>query len=133
MYFAVINVAFGFVGPLFIPLGLSLTSEAGLGTAFTVASLGMLAGSIIASAWGGPKKRVLGLVVGGALLGVVFAAVGLKASVFWITGVMFIGMLVVPIANATSQAIWLAKVEADLQGRVSAVRLFISQGAFPIA
>jgi len=133
LYFAVINVAFGFVGPLFIPLGLSLTSEAGLGTAFTVASLGMLVGSIIASAWGGPKKRVLGLVVGGAFLGVVFAAVGFKASVLWITGVMFVGMLSVPIVNATSQAIWLAKVEPDLQGRVSAVRRFISQGAMPIA
>ena len=133
LYFAVINVAFGFVGPLFIPLGLSLTSEAGLGTAFTVASLGMLVGSIIASAWGGPKKRVLGLVIGGAFLGVVFAAVGFKASVLWITGVMFVGMLSVPIVNATSQAIWLAKVEPDLQGRVSAVRRFISQGAVPIA
>jgi DHA3 family macrolide efflux protein-like MFS transporter len=133
LYFAVINVAFGFVGPLFIPLGLSLTSEAGLGTAFTVASLGMLVGSIVASAWGGPKKRVLGLVVGGAFLGVVFAAVGFKASVFWITGVMFIGMLSIPIVNATSQAIWLAKVEADLQGRISAVRRFIAQGAVPIA
>lgn len=133
LYFAVINVAFGFVGPLFIPLGLSLTSEAGLGTAFTVASLGMLVGSIVASTWGGPKKRVLGLVVGGAFLGVVFAAVGLKASVFWITGVMFLGMLWIPTVNATSQAIWLAKVEADLQGRVSAVRRFIAQGAVPIA
>ncbi|MEA2009942.1 MAG: MFS transporter [Actinomycetota bacterium] len=133
LYFAVINVAFGFVGPLFIPLGLSLTSEAGLGTAFTVASLGMLIGSIIASAWGGPKKRVLGLIVGGAVLGVVFAAVGFKASVFWITAVMFIGMLSIPTLNATSQAIWLAKVEPDLQGRVSAVRRFIAQGAVPIA
>ena len=133
LYFAVINVAFGFVGPLFIPLGLSLTSEAGLGTAFTVASLGMLIGSIIASAWGGPKKRVLGLVVGGAFLGIVFAAVGVKASVFWITGVMFVGMLWIPTLNATSQAIWLVKVEADLQGRVSAVRRFIAQGAVPIA
>jgi MFS family permease len=133
MYFAVINVAFGFVGPLFIPLGLSLTSEAGLGTAFTVATMGMLVGSIIASAWGGPKKRVLGLVIGGAFLGVVFAAVGFRASVLWITGVMFIGMLSVPIVNATSQAVWLAKVEPDLQGRVAAVRRFIAQGAVPIA
>lgn len=133
LYFAVINVAFGFVGPLFIPLGLSLTSEAGLGMAFTVASLGMLVGSIVASTWGGPKKRVLGLVLGGAFLGVVFATVGLKASVFWITGVMFLGMLWIPTVNATSQAIWLAKVEADLQGRVSAVRRFIAQGAVPIA
>ncbi len=133
LYFAVINVAFGFVGPLFIPLGLSLTSEAGLGTAFTVASLGMLIGSIVASAWGGPKKRVMGLVIGGAILGVVFAAVGLKASVVWIAAVMFIGMLSIPTLNAASQAIWLAKVEPDLQGRVSAVRRFIAQGAVPIA
>ncbi len=101
--------------------------------AFTVASLGMLVGSIVASTWGGPKKRVLGLVLGGAFLGVVFATVGLKASVFWITGVMFLGMLWIPTVNATSQAIWLAKVEADLQGRVSAVRRFIAQGAVPIA
>lgn len=133
MYFAVFNVAFGFVGPLFIPLGLSLTSEAGLGTAFTVASLGMLIGSVVASAWGGPKKRVLGLIIGGAFLGIVFAAVGLRASVFWIAGIMFIGMLSIPVVNATSQAIWLSKVEADLQGRVSAARRFISQGAVPIA
>jgi len=133
LYFSAINVAFGFVFPLFIPLGLSLTSEAGLGTAFTVASMGMLVGSVVASAWGGPRKRVLGLVVGGAFLGVVFAAVGLRASVFWIAGVMFVGMLSLPVINATSQAIWLTKVEADLQGRVSAVRRFIAQGAVPIA
>ena len=95
--------------------------------------MGMLVGSVVASAWGGPRKRVLGLVVGGAFLGAVFAAVGLRASIFWIAGVMFVGMLSLPVINATSQAIWLTKVEADLQGRVSAVRRFIAQGAVPIA
>ncbi len=133
LVFAVINFAFGFMGPLFIPLGLSLTSEAGLGTAFSVSAIGMLLGSVVASAWGGPKKRVRGLVVGGALLGVAFAAIGLYPSIFWITGVIFLGMMLVPTINATSQAIWLAKVEADLQGRVSAVRRFIAQAAIPVA
>jgi len=133
MIFAVVNFAFGFMGPLFVPLGLSLTSEAGLGTSFSVSALGMLLGSFVASAWGGPKRRVRGLVIGGALLGVAFAAIGLYPSIYWITGVIFFGMFLVPSINATSQAIWLAKVEPDLQGRVAAVRRFISQAAIPVA
>lgn len=133
LVFGIVNFAFGFMGPLFVPLGLSLTNEAGLGTAFSISATGMLIGSVVASAWGGPKKRVLGLVVGGALLGGVFAAIGLFPSIYWMTGVIFIGMLIVPTLNATSQALWLAKVEADLQGRISAVRRFIAQAAIPVA
>jgi hypothetical protein len=93
----------------------------------------MLIGSLVASAWGGPKKRVRGLIVGGALLGIAFAAIGLYPSIYWITAVIFVGMLLIPTINATSQALWLTKVEADLQGRVSAVRRFIAQAAIPIA
>jgi len=130
---AVINFAFGFLEPLFIPLGLSLTSEAGLGTAYSIAATGMLVGSLIASAWGGPKRRVRGVIICGALLGVAFAAIGLYPSVYWITVIIFFGMMLAPTFNATGQAIWLAKVEADLQGRVSAVRRFISQAAIPVA
>ncbi len=133
LVFAVVNFAFGFLGPLFIPLGLSLTSEAGLGTAFSVSASGMLIGSVIASAWGGPKKRVLGLVVGGVLLGAAFAAIGFYPSIYWMTAVLFFGMLIVPTINTTSQALWLSKVEADVQGRVSAVRRFIAQAAIPVA
>jgi MFS family permease len=133
MIYAIVNFAFGFMGPLFVPLGLSLTSEAGLGTAFSVSALGMLLGSFVASAWGGPERRVRGLVIGGALLGVAFASIGLYPSIYWITAVIFFGMFLVPSLNATSQAIWLAKVEADLQGRVAAVRRFISQAAIPVA
>jgi MFS family permease len=133
VYFSVINLAFGFVGPLFVPFGLSLTSEVGLGTAFTTASIGVLLGSIVASAWGGPRRRVAGLLIGGGLLGVTFAAVGARPSIVWATAVLFVGMALIPTLNATSQAIWLAKVEADLQGRVAAVRRVIAQGAIPVA
>jgi len=133
LVFAVVNFAFGFMGPLFVPLGLSLTTEAGLGTAFSVSATGMLIGSLLASAWGGPKKRVRGLVIGGALLGVAFAAIGLYPSIYWMTAVIFVGMLLVPTINATSQALWLAKVEPDIQGRVAAVRRFIAQAAIPVA
>jgi len=39
----------------------------------------------------------------------------------------------VPIANASSQAIWLAKVAPGEQGRVFATRLMIASGITPIA
>ncbi|MEN8234207.1 MAG: MFS transporter [Actinomycetota bacterium] len=133
IYFSVVNLAFGFVGPLFIPYGLSLTSEIGLGTASTTASIGVLVGSIVASTWGGPKRRVAGLVIGGVILGSVFSTMGIRPSIVWAAAVLFIGMAVIPTISATSQAIWLAKVEADLQGRIAAVRRFVAQGTLPLA
>ena len=133
VYFAVLNLAFAFFGPLFIPLGLSMTSAAGLGTAFSIASAGMLAGSVVAGAWGGPRRRVLGLVVAGALVGIAFGSVGLRPSIVWATAAAFVGFVILPTGNTASQALWLAKVEADMQGRVAAIRRFFSQLMVPIA
>jgi hypothetical protein len=44
-----------------------------------------------------------------------------------------VGFSAIPIANGSSQAIWQAKVEPDVQGRVFAVRRVIAQIAGPIA
>ena len=133
IYFAAINLAFGFIMPLFVPLGLSVTGSAELGTAFAVASIGMLAGSVIASVWGGFKHRVFGILLTGAVLGVAMVFVGGRASIIWITAGIFIGMSMIPIMSASSQALWLAKVEADLQGRISAVRGTVAQAVVPIS
>ena len=133
IYFALINVAFGFIGPLFIPLGLSVTGAAGLGTAFAVASTGMLAGSVVASTWSGFKHRIFGILLTGGILGAAMVLVGGRASIIWITASVFIGMSMVPIMSATSQALWLVKVEPDLQGRISAVRGTVAQAAVPIS
>jgi len=42
-------------------------------------------------------------------------------------------MFIVPLAGAFSQAIWMAKVEPDIQGRVFAVRSTVSSAAIPIS
>lgn len=133
IYFALINVAFGFIGPLFIPLGLSVTGAAELGTAFAVASTGMLAGSVVASTWSGFKHRIFGILLTGGVLGAAMVLVGGRASIIWITASVFIGMSMAPIMSATSQALWLVKVEPDLQGRISAVRGTVAQAAVPIS
>ena len=133
IYFAMINVAFGFIGPLFIPLALSVTGAAQLGAAFAVASTGMLAGSIIASVWGGFRHRIAGIMITGVVLGMAMILVGGRASLIWITAAVWIGMSVIPIMSASSQALWLAKVEPDLQGRIASVRMTVAQAAIPVA
>lgn len=46
---------------------------------------------------------------------------------------MWVGMFVIPLSTAMSQAIWLAKAEPDVQGRLFAVRLMLSQALLPLA
>ena len=133
IYFALINLAFGFISVLFIPLGLSITGAAELGTAFAVASTGMLAGSLVASAWKGFNHKIAGVVSTGIVLGFAMILVGGRASIIWITAAVWIGMSVIPIMSASSQALWLAKVEPDLQGRVSSVRMTVASSMVPIA
>jgi hypothetical protein len=133
IYFALINLAFGFISVLFIPLGLSVTGAAGLGTAFAISSTGMLAGSIVASTWKGFNHKIAGVVSTGAVLGFAMILVGGRASIIWITAAVWIGMSVIPIMSASSQALWLAKVEPDLQGRVASVRMTVAQSMIPIA
>jgi hypothetical protein len=133
IYFALINLAFGFISVLFIPLGLSVTGAAELGTAFAVGSTGMLAGSVIASTWRGFSHKIAGVVSTGIVLGFAMILVGGRASIFWITAAVWIGMSVIPIMSASSQALWLAKVEPDLQGRVSSVRMTVAQSMIPLA
>ena len=133
IYFALLNLAFGFIGVLFIQLGLSVTGAAQLGTAFAVASVGMLVGSVIASTWSGFKHRVAGILGLAVVLGLAMVLVGGRASVVWITASVFVGMSVIPIATAASQSIWLAKVEPDLQGRVASVRATVAGSMIPIS
>ncbi|MDK1019483.1 MAG: hypothetical protein QGD89_08790, partial [Actinomycetota bacterium] len=45
----------------------------------------------------------------------------------------WVAMFVLPLIGAFSQAIWMAKVEPDVQGRVFAVRMAVSQAAVPLS
>jgi MFS family permease len=133
VFFALINLVFGFIGPLFISLGLSLTGAAGLGWAFAIASTGMVAGSIVASVWKGFDHKIAGILTTGGALGFAMVLVAGRASIVWVTAAVWLGMSVLPVISATSQALWLTKVEPDLQGRVAAVRATVAQSMIPIA
>jgi len=133
MFFTSINFVFGFVSVLLLPLMLSFASEAAVGIAFGLAAVGMLIGSVVVSAWGGPKRRVLGIVGADFVIAAGLLLGALRPSLIVFTAGAFIVMAVLPVANSSSQAIWQSKVDLDVQGRVFAIRRTIAQLAIPVS
>ena len=131
--FAGVNFSLAFINILLIPLVIAFASERAAGGVLSAAGFGLLAGSLLVSAWGGPKRRVRGLMAAIAAGGLAVMVSGLRPSVLLVT-VGTVGLMtMVPIANTASQVLWQLKVPPDMQGRVFSIRRMISQGISPIA
>jgi MFS family permease len=133
LFFAATNFTSGIVGVLFTPLVLSFSTPAVLGTLLSTGGLGFLAGSLLMSAWGGPKTRVYGILGFSLLQGVVLFAAGLPPNVFILGAAAFFYFFSLPVINGCSQAIWQSKTAPDVQGRVFAVRRMIAWSSLPLA
>ena len=85
------------------------------------------------STWGGPKRRIHGVLGGMALectLGILLMGLGRTLPIWALAG--FLTMFFVPIVNSSNQSIWQAKVAPDVQGRVFAARRVIAQFSYVI-
>ncbi len=134
IYFASVNFFLNICGVMISPLVLSFSSAASLGVAQTVIGTGMLAGSLLMSVWGGPKKKKINSVIGFiALASMGFIVAGLQPSLLFICAGAFILMFFIPFASGPSTAISAAKVAPEVQGRVSATRSMIAQSMMPLA
>jgi DHA3 family macrolide efflux protein-like MFS transporter len=103
-----------------------------LGTIFSAAGAGGVLGASIVSIWGGPKRRIRGFLLGmaGAGLSKIVFAFGQALSI-WIPA-QFCSSFNFPILGSSNEAIWLAKVPPEVQGRVFATRAVIVQLASAI-
>ncbi len=133
VYFAAINLAFGAIMPLITAYLLSFTDAATMGILFSLGATGMLVGSVIASTWRGVEHKVAGILVSGAVLGGAVGFVGLVTSLPMVVLGIFFAMFTLPLANSFSQAIWMSKVDPDVQGRVFATRSAIAGAAVPVS
>jgi MFS family permease len=131
--FTAANFLGSLTAPLFTPLLLSVTTPDGMGMAASIAGAGMLLGTLVMSAWGGPKRRIHGVLAFLIVGGVFTALMGLRPSLTLITIAGFFSLFLVPIINGSSQAIWQSKVAPDVQGRVFSVRRMIAWGTNPLA
>lgn len=133
--FLCVNLFVGISFALVSPAILARTGQdaLALGGVQSALAIGGLAGAALMSAWGGFKRRILGVAIGCAGLGLGLAAFGLgRGTLYWsIAGIA--ASVTGPLANASSQAIWQAKVPADIQGRVFSARRLISWFTGPAA
>lgn len=126
LFFMTMNFLSGVMQPLFVPLILDNWDAGVLGYLSTIMGAGMLVGTLVMSAWGGGKRKIYTLLGASAVSSAFLAAVGLRTSIPLIAICGFGFMFSLPLLNASSQAIWQAKVAPDVQGRVFAVRRAIS-------
>lgn len=129
---AAINLSMGMMQVLLAPMVLSFASAAVLGRVASAAGLGMLAGSLLMSAWGGPSRRVSGILLFLFLQGVMLMVGGLRPSALLIAAAGFVFLFAAPIVLGSSQALWQSKVPPDLQGRVFAVRRMVAWSTLPL-
>jgi len=125
-FFLAINFLAGVMGPLFTPLILDNWEPNVLGYLSTIMGVGMLVGTLVMSAWGGGKRKVYTLLGSGVLGSIFLSLIGLRLSIPLLAVCGFGFMFTLPLMNASSQAIWQAKVAPDLQGRVFALRRTIA-------
>ncbi len=115
-------------------LASSGSNELVLGVANSAGAIGGVVGGLVMSAWGGPKRRVNGVLFGwglGSLLGPVMMGLG-RSLPFW-AAASFCHAFFIPIINASNQAIWQSKVAPDLQGRVFSIRRLIAWFVNPLS
>ncbi len=127
--FMAYNFLSGVIGPLITPLILDNWDASTLGFFSTMMGVGMLAGTLVMSTWGGSQRKVYTMLGAAFLDGVFLVAAGLRVSLPLLAVCGFGAMFCGPIINATSQAIWQVKVDPALQGRVFAFRRTIAMSA----
>jgi hypothetical protein len=93
----------------------------------------MLVGTLVMSVWGGPKRRIHGVLAFLMIGGVFISLFGFSPSITLLAAAGFGVMFTMPIVNGSSQAIWQSKVAPDVQGRVFAVRRMIAMSMTPLA
>jgi MFS family permease len=127
LFFA--NLFLGFPNSVHVPLILSRTGNSSLilGAVETAGAISWTLGSLIMSAWGGPKRRIHGVLLGWTvycLAGNIAFGLGRSLGV-WIPAILVAGVGS-SVGIATAQAILQVKVAPDVQGRVFSARRLLT-------
>jgi MFS transporter, DHA3 family, macrolide efflux protein len=94
--------------------------------------VGGIIGGVGLSVWGGPQRRIHGLLLGTTLVSFSKMIIGLgRIPIHWMIAGFGTGIFA-PSIDSSNQAIWLSKVEPSVQGRVFASRYLIAQITSPL-
>ncbi|HVG44428.1 MAG TPA: MFS transporter [Longimicrobium sp.] len=133
MLFGLSNFFVSMVSVLVMPLILSFTSVAVAGVLYGCGGAGMVAGGLAMSAWGGPKRRIHGVLGFMALGGVALILHSLAPSPLLIAFAAPLFLSTVPVVGGSSTSILQARVPGDVLGRVFATASMLARLSAPLA
>ena len=136
LVFLVLNLTSTLALAVFAPMILARTgnNELVFGSVQSLGAIGGVVGGVVMGIWGGPKRRVHGVLTGmllASLLGELLLGLG-RSLYIWALASFFLQFFI-PIINGSNQAIWQAKVAPDVQGRVFATRRLIAWLVMPLS
>jgi len=127
-----ITIAYTLSAPMI--LARTGNNELALGTVNSIGAIGGVVGAAAMSAWGGPKRKVHGVLSGWGLTGLFGTALmGLGRGIPVWTISRFAGSFISPFLNGSNQTIWQSKVAPDVQGKVFSTRRLIAWLSMPLA
>ncbi|HEX2906207.1 MAG TPA: MFS transporter [Phototrophicaceae bacterium] len=127
LFFAVVAFQGGLIVALVQPMVLSFTTPDVLGLILSGGGFGVLLGSLVLSAWGGPQRRTKGIMAFLFLFGGGILLIGAQPSALLVALGVFSAHFCAPFINGLNQAIWQTKVAVNVQGRVFALRQMVVQ------
>ena len=130
---AFLNFSLGMVQVSMTPLVLSFASPSELGIVMACASSGMLAGSLVMSAWGGPERRMRFIRDVLIVMGIVLMAGVWRPSVPLLSAAAFVFLFLMPLVSGSTRVIWQSKVAPEVQGRVLAMARMAAISCLPLA
>jgi DHA3 family macrolide efflux protein-like MFS transporter len=109
-------------GVLVVPMILGFSNPKGLGLVLTLAGAGLLTGSLVLSAWGGPKRRLTGVLVFELVSALAFCLMGSRPLLLLVVAAAFMAHFTLAFVSGLNEAIWQSQVEKAVQGRVFALK-----------
>jgi MFS transporter, DHA3 family, macrolide efflux protein len=128
----VLNFNASLVQALITPMLLGFTTASVLGQVMSLAGFGALLGGLGMTVWGGPERRIRGVLAFSLIQALALFFSGLKPSVVLVTAAAFVFLMVHTAYAATYHALWQGKVPGDLQGRVFAARAVAGIISMPV-
>lgn len=120
---------FGIAQTLITPLVLSFAEPGVFGLVIGAIGIGAVAGAGLLAVWGGPQRRANGIFIFAVPYGIGMIVGGMQANAWMIAAGGFGLALAHAMIIGCNRAIWQAKIPANMQGRVFALRLLVGIGA----
>ncbi|ERJ11929.1 MFS transporter [Haloplasma contractile] len=134
LLFAVTNLLIGSFDLLITPYILANTdNKTIIGIYFAIIGSAMVLGGILIGILGAPKKRIKWLIMISSISGLFLALSGVSSNIIYITLMLCLGFMTLPIINAISTTIFQSKVEPHVQGRVFSLIGMVAMSLSPIS